>query len=270
MQSIREEVKKRYGKIARRVSVKPGGCGCGGVDCCGAAPAQSELYSARELASLPRDAIAASLGCANPVALANLQPGEVVLDLGSGGGIDVLLSAHLVGDGGMAYGLDMTDSMLRLAEQNKRKSGLKNVAFLKGYIEQIPLPDEAVDVVTSNCVINLTEDKLAALKETYRVLKPGGRLAVADIVQVKSVPPELKKSIELWVGCIAGALTIEAYREALATAGFRQIEITPVSYYGRSALDGMMDDAKLRALLKDPDFTALEGAFASAHVKAIR
>ena len=270
MQSIREEVKKKYGRIARRITAKPGGCGCGGADCCAKAPSQSGFYTARELAELPREAVSASLGCANPVALADLQPGETVLDLGSGGGIDVLLSARLVGETGMAYGLDMTNSMLRLANRNKKNSGLKNVAFLKGYIEKIPLADETVDDITSNCGINLTEDKLAALKEAYRVIKPGGRLAIADIVQVKPVPPELKKNIALWVGCISGALTTEAYAEALAAAGFKLIEINPVLFYDRAAIDGMVTDAEIKKLYNNKDLDALDGAFASAHIKAVR
>jgi SAM-dependent methyltransferase len=228
------------------------------------------LYSPRELASLPKDAVAASLGCSNPVVLANLQEGETVLDLGSGGGIDVLLSARLVGETGRAYGLDMTDDMLRLARRNLKQSGLKNVEFLKGYIENIPLPDESADVITSNCVINLTEDKLAALREAHRVLKKGGRLAIADIVQLKPVPEAAKKSIEMWVGCISGALTVEDYREKLTQAGFTEIEITPVSLYGRSAVEGLLEDSKLRQLYEGLDIDAFDGAYASAHIKAVK
>lgn len=268
--NIRSEVKKRYGKIARRVVKQAGGCGCGGADCCGTSSAGSELYSPRELASLPREAVSASLGCSNPVALADLQEGETVLDLGSGGGIDVLLSARLVGETGRAYGLDMTDDMLHLARRNLKQSGLKNVEFLKGYIEHIPLPDESVDVITSNCVINLTEDKLVALREAYRVLKKGGRLAIADIVQLKLVPEAAKKSIEMWVGCVSGALTLEDYCEKLAQAGFDQIEVTPVNLYDRSVVEGLLDDPKLRELYAGLDLDALDGAFASAHVKAVK
>ncbi|MCE5189883.1 MAG: arsenite methyltransferase [Eubacteriales bacterium] len=269
MARIQEEIKKRYGRIARRVSGKrSGGCGCGAGGCCPTPPAEANGYRASELADLPEDAIRASLGCSNPVALANLQPGETVLDLGSGGGIDVLLSARLVGETGRAYGLDMTDDMLRLANRNLKKSGLTNVTFLKGYIESIPLENETVDVVTSNCVINLTEDKFVALSETYRVLKKGGRLAIADIVQLKPVPDSVKKSIELWVGCVSGALTLEAYEDTLRRAGFTQIEIQPVGVYEKSLIEEIAHDKKLQGLYSEQDADLLDGAFASAHVKA--
>jgi len=269
MARIQEEIKKRYGKIARRVTRKStGGCGCGAGGCCSTPTASANGYRAEDLADLPEDAVRASLGCANPVALANLQSGETVLDLGSGGGIDVLLSARLVGETGKAYGLDMTDDMLRLANRNLRKSGLKNVEFRKGYLESIPLENESVDVVTSNCVINLTEDKFVALSEAYRVLKHGGRLAVADIVQLKPVPESVKKSIELWVGCVSGALTLEAYQETLQRAGFTQIEIVPVSVYGKSMIEEIARDQKLEGMYSAQDADLLDGAFASAHVKA--
>lgn len=269
MGRIQEEIKKRYGRIARRATRKTvGGCGCGAGGCCSAPSTPANGYRAEDLADLPEEAVRASLGCANPVALANLQPGETVLDLGSGGGIDVLLSARLVGETGKAFGLDMTDDMLRLANRNLNKSGLRNVEFRKGYLESIPLEDESVDVITSNCVINLTEDKLVALKEAYRVLKQGGRLAIADIVQLKPVPESVKHSIELWVGCVSGALTLEAYQETLRRAGFTQIEIVPVSVYGKSMIEELARDQKLEGLYTKEDADLLDGAFASAHVKA--
>ena len=271
MSRIREEIKQRYGKIARRVTRKSiGGCGCGAGGCCSAPSTTTNGYSAGELADLPEDAIRASLGCANPVALANLQKGETVLDLGSGGGIDVLLSARLVGETGKAYGLDMTNDMLRLANRNLKKSGLKNVEFRKGYIESIPLENESVDVITSNCVINLTEDKFVALSEAHRVLKKGGRLAIADIVQLKPVPESVKKSVEMWVGCVSGALTLESYRETLARAGFSQIEIQPVSVYDRTMIEELAHDQKLEGLYTEQDAALLDGAYASAHVKAVK
>ena len=269
MSQIREEIKQRYGKIARRVSRKSiGGCGCDAGGCCSAPSTTTNGYRAEDLANLPENAVRASLGCANPVALANLQPGETVLDLGSGGGMDVLLSARLVGETGKAYGLDMTDDMLRLANRNLKKSGLKNVEFRKGYLESIPLENESVDVITSNCVINLTEDKFAALSEAYRVLKKGGRLAIADIVQLKPVPESVKKSIELWVGCVSGALTLEAYQETLQRAGFTQIEILPVNVYDKSMIEEIARDQKLEGMYTAQDADLLDGAFASAHVKA--
>ena len=217
---LKDQVKTYYGSIAKRVAsgARQTSC-CGPACCCGthaSGPDETGVnYSAEEIASLPREAVQASLGCANPIALANLQKGETVLDLGSGGGIDVLLSARLIGDEGKAYGLDMTDEMLALANRNKAQSGAKNVEFLKGYIEEIPLENETVDVITSNCVINLTEDKEVALREAYRVLKKGGRLAIADIVQLKPVPSQLLDHIQLWLGCIAGALSVTEYERVL-------------------------------------------------------
>jgi arsenite methyltransferase len=213
---IRELVKEKYGQAALRVAT-------GGSSCCGAAPAgercdpiTSNLYAANETTGLPEDAVKASLGCGNPTALAQLNPGETVLDLGSGGGIDVLLSARRVGPKGKAYGLDMTDEMLALARENQRKAGVENVEFLKGEIESIPLPDNTVDVIISNCVINLSADKDKVLREAFRVLKPGGRLAVSDVVVRGDVPPEVRRSMELWVGCIAGALCDHEYTGKLA------------------------------------------------------
>ena len=229
---IKEVVKEKYGQAALRVK-------SGGSSCCGAAPGigrgcdpfTSNLYSASEGEQVPEEAMLASLGCGNPTALAQLNAGEIVLDLGSGGGIDVLLSAKRVGPSGKAYGLDMTDEMLALANENKRKSGLENVEFLKGEIENIPLPDKSVDVIISNCVINLSADKDKVLREAFRVLRPGGRLAVSDVVTRGEIDAAIRRSILLWVGCVAGALEDGEYRSKLAGAGFEQIDIEPTRIY---------------------------------------
>ncbi|MDX2152316.1 MAG: arsenite methyltransferase [Bryobacteraceae bacterium] len=228
---VKEVVKEKYGQAALRVKT-------GGSSCCGAAPCSvdgdpitSNLYDERQKEGLPEEALLASLGCGNPTALAALKPGETVLDLGSGGGIDVLLSAKRVGPTGKAYGLDMTDEMLALAHENQRKSGIANVEFLKGEIENIPLPDNSVDVIISNCVINLSGDKDKVLKEAFRVLKPGGRFAVSDVVVRGAVPEEVRKHMLLWVGCIAGALEESDYRSKLAAAGFAAIEVEPTRVY---------------------------------------
>lgn len=269
--NIREEIKKHYGGIARRVSKGTKSCCCGGKACCGdATGSDAALYSAEYIAGLPAEAIDASLGCANPVALANLQKGETVLDLGSGGGIDVLISAKLVGETGKVYGLDMTEEMLKLANRNKEKSGAENAEFLKGYIEDIPLKDESVDVVTSNCVINLTESKEAALKEAYRVLKKGGRLAIADIVELKPVPEEIKRSVQMWVGCVSGALRVQEYERILTKVGFTDIEITPVNIYTKEIIQGLAAVEELEHIYTRLDQDALDGAFAGAHVKAYK
>jgi arsenite methyltransferase len=224
---IKEVVKQKYGEAALRVT-------SGGSSCCGAAPASSccdpitaDLYDASQIQQIPEEALLASLGCGNPTALAELKPGEVVLDLGSGGGIDVLLSARRVGPSGKAYGLDMTDEMLALANENKRKSGINNVEFLKGEIENIPLPDNSVDVIISNCVINLSADKDKVLREGFRVLKPGGRFAVSDVVTRGEILPEVRKNVLAWVGCIAGALDENDYRAKLTAAGFEQVDVEP-------------------------------------------
>jgi arsenite methyltransferase len=229
---IKEVVKEKYGQAALRVKT-------GGSSCCGSAPASglscdpitSNLYEASETSGIPEDAVLASLGCGNPTALAQLNPGETVLDLGSGGGIDVLLSAQRVGPTGKAYGLDMTEQMLALANENKRKAGAENVEFLKGEIENIPLPDNSVDVIISNCVINLSADKDRVLREAFRVLKPGGRFAVSDVVTRGAIPDEIRQKVLLWVGCIAGALRETEYRSKLKAAGFEQIEVEPTRVY---------------------------------------
>jgi arsenite methyltransferase len=228
---VKAVVKEKYGQAALRVK-------SGGSSCCGATPARAccdpitaNLYDSAQAAQLPEEAVLASLGCGNPTALAQLHPGEVVLDLGSGGGIDVLLSARRVGPSGKAYGLDMTDEMLALANENKEKAGVTNVEFLKGEIENIPLPDNSVDVIISNCVINLSADKDRVLRQAFRVLKPGGRFAVSDVVTRGEIAPEIRKSILLWVGCIAGALDEQDYREKLARAGFEKIDVEPTRVY---------------------------------------
>ena len=224
---IKEVVKQKYGEAALRVTT-------GGSSCCGAAPASNccdpitaDLYDVSQIQQIPQEALLASLGCGNPTALAALKPGEVVLDLGSGGGIDVLLSARRVGPTGKAYGLDMTDEMLALANENKRKSGIPNVEFLKGDIENIPLPDNSVDVIISNCVINLSADKDRVLREAYRVLKPGGRFAVSDVVTRGEILPEVRQNVLAWVGCIAGALDENDYKNKLTAAGFEQVQVEP-------------------------------------------
>ena len=264
---IKEIVKEKYGQAALRVSTGGSSC-CGAaaaVDCCD--PITSELYDASQTAELPPEAVKASLGCGNPTALAELKPGETVLDLGSGGGIDVLLSARRVGLAGKAYGLDMTDEMLALARENQRKAGVANVEFLKGEIENIPLPDNPVDVIISNCVINLSGDKDKVLREAFRVLKPGGRFAVSDVVVRGEVPAEIRRSVELWIGCVAGALEESDYRSKLATAGFESIGIEPTRIH-------TVDDA--RQFLAGQGFDVeriaaqVDGKFISAFIRAVK
>ena len=262
---LKDIVKAKYGQAALRVT-------SGGNACCGSAPSRGEcdpitsnLYDAGETAGLPAQAVAASLGCGNPTALAALRPGDIVLDLGSGGGIDVLLSAQRVGPTGKAYGLDMTDEMLALARENQRKAGVENVEFLKGEIEDIPLPDGSVDVIISNCVINLSADKDRVLAEAFRVLKPGGQLAVSDVVVRGEMPPGIRKSVELWIGCVAGALEEQEYREKLTKAGFGAIDLEPTRIY-------RVEDARefLAGAGLDGDAIASEvdGKFMSAFVRA--
>ena len=261
--SVKEVVKARYGAAALRVTTGSTSC-CGGTASCSDDPITSNLYG-EETAELPAEALAASLGCGNPTALAELRPGEVVLDLGSGGGIDVLLSARRVGPTGKAYGLDMTDEMLALARENQRKAGVANVEFLKGEIEHVPLPDGSVDVIISNCVINLSPDKDAVLREAFRVLKPGGRFAVSDVVVRGEVPAAIRNSIELWIGCVAGALEESEYRAKLAKAGFKAVDLEPTRVYtAESARDFLTNDGL------DPDAIAadVDGKFISAFVRA--
>jgi arsenite methyltransferase len=261
-------VKEKYGQAALRVST-------GGSSCCGAAPSlleccdpiTSNLYEFGETIGLPEEAVKASLGCGNPTALAQLNPGETVLDLGSGGGIDVLLSARRVGPTGKAYGLDMTDEMLALARENQRKSGIGNVEFLKGEIESIPLPDNSVDVVISNCVINLSADKDRVLRETFRVLKPGGRFAVSDVVVRGDVPEQVRHSMEMWVGCIAGALHDDEYIGKLVKAGFSGVSIEPTRVYS-------IEDARQFLTGEGIDVDAIaaqvENKFMSAFIRAVK
>lgn len=248
-EDIRTTVKERYGKAALAViQGDPGDCGCG----CGCGPEASggttdpitaDLYDQVTTSSLPEQAVLASLGCGNPTALAELNEGEVVLDLGSGGGIDVLLSARRVGPTGKAYGVDMTEEMLALAWKNAAEAGAKNVEFLKGHIEDIPLPDSSVDVIVSNCVINLSADKDKVLAEAFRVLKPGGRFAVSDVVSRGDVPPELRRSMELWVGCVAGALSETDFQEKLAAAGFEEVSLEPTRVYQVEDARGFLEEA---------------------------
>jgi SAM-dependent methyltransferase len=257
---IREAVRNRYGEIAR--SVGSSSCYDGEPGSCGIS---ANLYADEETGAVPKAAVLASLGCGNPTALAELKEGETVLDLGSGGGIDVLLSARRVGPSGKAYGLDMTDDMLALARENKVKAGAENVEFLKGEIENIPLPDNAVDVIISNCVINLSADKDRVLREAFRVLKPGGRFAVSDVVTRGEVPEQVRRDILLWAGCIAGALDEHDYRMRLAAAGFEAIGIEPTRVYD-------IEDAREFLTSKDIDVDAIapavEGKFMSAFVRA--
>jgi len=244
-QDIKETVKEKYAEAALKVlGGEKGSCGPGGA--CGCDPITENLYDAAETSGLPEGAVLASLGCGNPTALADLHEGEVVLDLGSGGGIDVLLSAKRVGPTGKAYGLDMTDEMLALARANQAKAGVANVEFLKGEIENIPLPADAVDVIISNCVINLSADKARVLREAFRVLKPGGRFAVSDVVCRGEIPESVRHSMELWVGCIAGALEENEYRQLLATAGFVDIDVEPTRVY--EFTDAGVDDVLAREI----------------------
>lgn len=268
---LKSKVRTYYGGIAKKVG---GGakasCCCGGSGCCGDMEDGTELYTKEYLDHLPEEAVLASQGCANPIFLANLQKGETALDLGSGGGIDVLISSKYVGPEGMVYGLDMTDEMLELANNNKEKMGVENVTFLKGYLESIPLEDETVDVIMSNCVINLCEDKGIAMKEAYRVLKRGGRLAIADIVQLKDVPGSVKNSLEMWLGCMAGALSSETYRDVLERAGFRDIVIEPVNLYTKDMLADLIGRKEPGTGSGRIDMDALDGAYAGAHIKAVK
>ncbi|HEY7403086.1 MAG TPA: arsenite methyltransferase [Candidatus Angelobacter sp.] len=262
---IREAVKEKYAQAARKTAA-PGSCCGSGAGGCGD-PITSNLYDAMQANEIPAEAMLASLGCGNPTALARLNPGEVVLDLGSGGGIDVLLSARRVGPTGKAYGLDMTDEMLALANANKAKAGLANVEFLRGEIENIPLPDGAVDVIISNCVINLSADKDRVLREAFRVLKPGGRFAVSDVVTRGEMLPEIRRSVLLWVGCVAGALEENEYREKLALAGFEQIEIEPTRVYRIEDARGFLSGQNI-----DVDAIApqVDGKFMSAFIRAVK
>jgi ubiquinone/menaquinone biosynthesis C-methylase UbiE len=264
MDPIKDIVQHKYGQAALQARAgHKADCGCG-PSCC--STITSNLYDETQAAAIPAAAILASLGCGNPTALAELKPGEVVLDLGSGGGIDVLLSAQRVGPTGIAYGLDMTDEMLALARENQRNAGLTNVEFLKGEIEHIPLPDNSVDVIISNCVINLSADKDRVIAEAFRVLKPGGRLAVSDIVlRGGSVPESVRRSMELWVGCIAGALEESSYREKLTHVGFESIDVEATRIYGADDARQFLDEA---GLSEESVLAEIDGRFMSAFVRA--
>ena len=262
--NVQDAVREKYGEIARSVGKDgccgPSSCGCGD-------PITSNLYSDAETANLPPEAVTASLGCGNPTALIELHPGQTVLDLGSGGGIDVLISAKRVGPAGKVYGLDMTDEMLALARENQRKAGVTNVEFLKGAIEAIPLPDRSVDVIISNCVINLSVDKDAVLREAFRVLKPGGRFAVSDVVIRGEVPAEVRRSMELWVGCIAGALGEDDYAAKLKAAGFESVDVEPWRVY---RLEDAREFLAESGIDVDRLAPAVDGKVASAFIRARR
>ena len=260
-ENVRDAVREKYGQIAKSVGSSccgPAACGCGD-------PSTTNLYSETQTEGLPREAVQASLGCGNPTALLPLEPGQTVLDLGSGGGIDVLLSARRVGPSGKVYGLDMTDEMLALARENQRKAGVANVEFLKGTIEAVPLPDNSVDVIISNCVINLSTDKDAVLREAFRVLKPGGRFAVSDVLVRGEVPADVRRSMELWVGCIAGALGEDVFAEKLRAAGFEDVEIEPWRVYSVEDARAFLTDAGLDVDALDAQ---VQGKFLSAFVRA--
>src|SRR5271170_699741 len=265
---LKEKVREKYGEAALRVKA-------GGSSCCGAAPASrgcvdpitSNLYDSDQTGAIPEEAVLASLGCGNPTALAQLALGETVLDLGSGGGIDVLLSAKRVGPTGKAYGLDMTDDMLALARENQRQSGATNVEFLKGEIEDIPLLDNSIDVVISNCVINLSADKNRVLREAFRVLRPGGRFAVSDVVVRGMVPESVRQSMLLWVGCIAGALEESEYRNKLLTAGFAEIDLEPTRIYDIEDARVFLTEAGIPVNEIAPQ---VEGKFVSAFIRATK
>jgi arsenite methyltransferase len=266
MADIREAVQKKYGAIAAAVTNATTASGCCGPSACGGGdPITSNLYSDAETSSLPAHAVSASMGCGNPTALLELQPGQTVLDLGSGGGIDVLLSAKRVGATGKVYGLDMTDERLALARENQRQAGATNVEFLKGTIESIPLPDNSVDVIISNCVINLSTDKDAVLREAFRVLKPGGRFAVSVVVIRGEVPPVVRRSMELWVGCIAGALQETEYTSKLQAAGFDTVDIEPWRVYDIEGARGFLAETGLDVEAIAP---AVKDKFASAFIRA--
>ena len=271
--ALRDSVREKYGQAARRVTENDTSASCcGSSACCGATteawdPITSDLYDDGQRAGVPAEALLASLGCGNPTALAQLSPGETVLDLGSGGGIDVLLSARRVGPTGKAYGLDMTDEMLALAEENRRRAGADNVEFLKGEIEDIPLPDASVDVVISNCVINLSGDKRRVIREAFRVLKPGGRFAVSDVVVRGAVPEAVRRNMELWVGCVAGALEESEYRTLLLDAGFEAVDLEVTRVYKSANAAAFLAGSGLDSAEYASE---IDGKFVSAFIRAIR
>ena len=273
LSQLQAVVRDKYGQAALRASAGDASASCcGSSGCCGTTteawdPITANLYDEGQTAGIPAQALLASLGCGNPTALAELHEGETVLDLGSGGGIDVLLSARRVGPTGKAYGLDMTDEMLALAEENRRKAGATNVSFLKGEIEHVPLPDASVDVIISNCVINLSGDKRQVLREAFRVLKPGGRFAVSDVVVRGEAPEAVRRSMELWVGCVAGALEEQQYREMLADAGFEQIDVEVTRVYAAEDAAAFLEGSGLDAAQFARE---IDGKFVSAFVRATK
>lgn len=258
---IKKEVKDFYGNIAQKVQENTHKT----CSCCQEISRAQRNYAGQNLDDIPKEAIDASLGCANPLVFAQIKEGEQILDLGSGGGIDVLMASKYVGESGKIYGLDMTDEMLELANKNKAKMGVKNVEFIKGYIENIPLEDETLDAIISNCVINLSENKQKVYDEAYRVLKHGGRVAIADVVSLKPVSEHIKKQAQLWAGCISGAMPIPEYKKILELAGFKNISIEPVHIYTKEIIDGLSFDKNL--ITKD-ELEEMNGAFAGAHIKA--
>jgi SAM-dependent methyltransferase len=267
-QNITDVVREKYGNAARQVLSGKASC-CGEASASGLSgdPITSNLYAISEKAEVPEKAFLASLGCGNPTALAKLEPGEIVLDLGSGGGIDVLLSAKRVGPSGKAYGLDMTDEMLELARENQARAGVENVEFLKGQIENVPLPDGSVDVIVSNCVINLSADKDRVLREAFRVLKPGGRFAVSDVVVSGEVPAQIRQNILLWVGCVAGALSEEEYRTKLAAAGFADVTVEPTRIYKVEDAREFLESAGIDVAAIAP---RVDGKIRSAFIRAVK
>ena len=266
-ETVREVVREKYAQAALRVTAGEGTgcCGPSAATTCGCDPITSDLYESGDTEGLPEQAVLASLGCGNPTALAELHEGETVLDLGSGGGIDVLLSARRVGPTGKVYGLDMTDEMLALARENQRRAGVENVEFLKGEIENIPLPDNSVDVIISNCVINLSADKPRVLREAFRVLKPGGRFAVSDVVVRGEMPEEVRRSMELWVGCVAGALEESEFKRLLTEVGFADAEIEPTRVYRTEDARAFLEEAGLEA---EAVASEVDGRFMGAFVRA--
>jgi SAM-dependent methyltransferase len=267
MAELKEVIQQKYGEAATRAAAGQAKAGCCGTSCGCSDPITSDLYDEQEKRALPKEAVDASLGCGNPTALIELREGQSVLDLGSGGGIDVLLSARRVGPAGKVFGLDMTDEMLALARENQRRAGVTNVEFLKGEIENIPLPDDSVDVIISNCVINLSSDKARVLREAHRVLKPGGRFAVSDVVVRGEVPADLRRNVELWVGCVAGALQEDDYRRFLADAGFTNIEVEPWRVY---AVEDAREFLTAAGVDVETAATQVDGKFASAFIRATK
>jgi arsenite methyltransferase len=265
---VKKQVKEHYGEIAKNISKNSKSSCCSSKCGCDEISNTSVIYEGENLKGLPVEALNASLGCANPLVFAEIKLGETVLDLGSGGGIDVLAASRYVGNSGKVYGLDMTDEMLALANQNKQKMGISNVEFIKGYIESIPLPDESVDVIISNCVINLSENKEKALKEAFRVLKKGGRFAVADIISIKEIPETIRTHAEMWCGCLAGTLSKIEFENLLQKVGFHNISIDPIHVYTKEIIETEIINQDLKNELSDTNIDLIDKAFAGAHIKA--